>query len=72
MLIVKEIKNNTNTECNSCGKKRKRYFEIRYGIPTSDFPWQPYSTLPLCASCMRKLGAKIENKLTTFKEVKQE
>lgn len=62
MLTIKEIKNNSTTECNACGKVRRRYFEIRYGIP-SGFPWQPYSTLPFCASCLRKLGISIEKKL---------
>lgn len=65
MLTIKEIKYKDNrTECNSCGKVRKRYFEIRYGIPIRNFPWEPYQTLPLCASCIRKLGNSIEKKLT--------
>ena len=62
MLTIKKVEHNSYTECNSCGKVRKKYFEIRYGIP-SCFPWQPYSTLPLCASCLRKLGGSIEKKL---------
>ena len=58
MLTIKKVEHNSYTECNSCGKVRKKYFEIRYGIP-SCFPWQPYSTLPLCASCLRRLEGSI-------------
>ena len=65
MMTIKEIKYNVNTECNSCGKIRKKYYEIRYGVPVHDMPWQPYSTLPICRSCLRKLHGSIERKLST-------
>ena len=68
MMTIKEIDNNwNNIECNSCGKSRRKYYEIRYGIPVSGQPWQPYATLPLCVSCLRKLGNSIEKKLTKLK-----
>jgi ribosomal protein S14 len=64
MLTIRKIKYNYNTECNSCGKVRKQYYEICYGIPVHDFPWQPYSTLPLCRTCLRRLSGSIEKKLS--------
>lgn len=63
MLTIKKIDYNNNTECSSCGKVQKIFFEIRYGIPVHDFPWQPYSTLPLCRSCLKKLNERIKRKL---------
>lgn len=63
MLTIKEIKSNNRNECNSCGKVRKRCYEIRYGIPLIGEPWQPYSILPICRSCLRKLHSCIERKL---------
>lgn len=71
MLTIKKVEHNSYTECSSCGKTRKKYFEIRYGIP-SGFLWQPYSTLPLCASCLRKLGVSIEKKLSKQSRKKTE
>lgn len=67
MLTIKEIKCNSFTECNSCGKVRKKYYEIRYGIPVRDQPWQPYFTLPICRSCLGKLRGCIERKLINEK-----
>ena len=63
MLTIKKITYNPTTECNSCGKVRKEFYEIRYGILVRDFPWQPYSTLPLCKSCLKKLNDRIEKAL---------
>lgn len=65
MLTIKKIDYNYNTMCSSCGKVRKEFFEIRYGIPVHDFPWQPYSTLPLCRSCLKRLSERIVKRLNT-------
>ena len=67
MLTVRKVNYNWNTECNSCGKVRKTYYEIRYGIRVTDFPYQPYTTLPLCASCLKRLGNSIEKRVNNPK-----
>ncbi len=62
MLSVREITQNAQQPCASCGKIRKRSYEIRVGFPGPARGPQNVTALPLCRSCIRRLHAGIENR----------
>lgn len=62
MLKIVKIENNHDVRCGSCGKVRKKYYEIRYGFRVSYDNLQRYEAMPLCRACIRKLYEGLEKK----------